>query len=64
MKNIFLSFIAWLIISCVLPIFACATNTSPVTLTLIKGGQKDTHIQAGLLLTIPKEWHAYAPKPP
>jgi suppressor for copper-sensitivity B len=64
MKNILLYFTAWLVASFFLPISAEALNTSPVTVQLIKGEQKNGHIQAGVLLTIPQGWHAYAPTPP
>ena len=64
MKNIFAYFTALLVVSFFLPTSAGALNNSPITIQLIKGEQTTSRIQAGLLLTIPKGWHAYAPTPP
>lgn len=41
-----------------------ASLLSPVTFSLIKGGETSTHTSAGILLTIPEKWHVYAPTPP
>ena len=41
----------------------CAQGKAPVELKLVPGGWENGHILAGLLLTIPKDWHVYGPSP-
>ncbi len=41
-----------------------AEDKPPVEMKLVQGGKDDGHVLAGLLLTIPKGWHVYAPSPP
>lgn len=40
-----------------------ATDKAPVKLSLVQGGSEGKHVLAGLLLTIPENWHVYAPSP-
>lgn len=40
-----------------------AEDKDPITLKLVPGGLEGNHVIAGLLLTIPPEWHVYAPSP-
>src|SRR5258707_227369 len=40
-----------------------AEDKSPVELKLVPGGKDDGHVLAGLVLSIPKDWHVYAPSP-
>jgi len=40
-----------------------AQDKPPIDLKLVTGGKDDGHVLAGLVLTIPKEWHVYAPSP-
>lgn len=60
----------WGLIGCILGLLLIcstlgyATPTSAVQMTLIKGGEDMNHTYAGLLLTIPKNWHVYGPTPP
>lgn len=40
-----------------------AAEKDPVTLKLVPGGSSGGHVLAGVLLTIPPNWHVYAPSP-
>ncbi len=40
-----------------------AVEKAPVELKLLPGGAKGNHVLAGILLTIPSNWHVYAPNP-
>lgn len=40
-----------------------AADKDPVTLKLVPGGPEGSHVLAGLLLTVPLNWHVYAPSP-
>ncbi len=40
-----------------------AEGKSPIELKLVAGGPQDKDILAGLLITIPPNWHVYAPGP-
>jgi suppressor for copper-sensitivity B len=40
-----------------------AQNQPPVGVELVPGGNSGKHVFAGLVLTIPADWHVYAPSP-
>lgn len=40
-----------------------AMDKAPVGLKLVSGGLEGKHVLAGILLTIPPNWHVYAPSP-
>ncbi len=59
LKSLFKGLFCLLII---VPVLA-AMETSPVKFQLLSGGSQNNATTAGLILTIPKEWHVYAPTP-
>ncbi len=40
-----------------------AVDKAPVSLKLVPGGIKGSHVYAGLLISVPENWHVYAPSP-
>ena len=40
-----------------------AADKAPIELKLVPGGLEGNHVLVGLLLTIPQNWHVYAPSP-
>lgn len=63
MRNFLITFTVSLVLSFFQSFPLQSFSTSPVNLQLISGGQKGTHLRAGVLLSIPKGWHVYAPTP-
>ena len=63
MKIFFNQLIKGFFVLLLLTTFLYAEEKAPVELKLIPGGQKGSHVLAGLLVTIPTDWHVYAPSP-
>ena len=63
MKNFFNRLLGGLFCLFIFTAFLYAEDKVPVELKLVSGGVKGKHVLAGLLLTIPENWHVYAPSP-
>lgn len=63
MKIIFNRFMEGLFCLFILTSSLYAEEKIPIDLKLVAGGIKEEHVFAGLLISIPHNWHIYAPSP-